>query len=100
LQRFGFCTKNASHAIRLLFQASQLILTRDLIFPLKEADLLLDIKNGNVSKEDFIKLWDNMLATVKSQEMANPLSDPPVDLLDRLYFDCISERVKIVNTTN
>jgi hypothetical protein len=100
LEKFRFCTKNGSHAIRLLLQASQLILTRDIVFPLKEADLLLDIKNGNVSREDFIKLWENMLLTIKNQETANPLPEPPTDLLDRLYFDCISERVKIVNTLN
>jgi hypothetical protein len=46
LTKYGFDTKFASHLIRLMLEGIELLKTGELQFPLKEAEMLKDIRNG------------------------------------------------------
>ena len=51
---YGYDTKFASHLIRLLLEGEELLLTGELVFPLSEASLILDIKSGKYSIEEIL----------------------------------------------
>ena len=55
IKKSGYDTKYASHLVRLLYEAVEIISTGDLVFPLKERDLLMEIKTGKV---EFSKVID------------------------------------------
>jgi hypothetical protein len=54
--KYGYDTKFASHLIRLIVEGIELLSTGDLIFPLKEAPLLRDIRQGKYSMDDVLKM--------------------------------------------
>jgi hypothetical protein len=54
--KYGYDTKFASHLIRLIVEGIELLSTGDLIFPLKEAPLLKDIRQGKYSMDDVLKM--------------------------------------------
>lgn len=56
--KYGYDTKFASHYIRLLEEGIELLETGNLIFPLKNADFILDIKLGKLKIEDIIELGE------------------------------------------
>lgn len=56
--KFGYDTKFASHLIRLIVEGIELLSTGDLVFPLKEAELLRDIRNGKYSLDEVLKMAD------------------------------------------
>lgn len=55
LTKYGFDSKFASHLIRLLFEGIELLKTGEIKFPLQEAQLLRDIRNG---KWEIPKIFD------------------------------------------
>ncbi len=77
LTKYGFDCKFAHHAVRLLLEGKELLLTGELQFPLKEASMLLDIKTGKWKMMDVInyielleKEYDDIVA--KSKLPVNP----------------------------
>lgn len=54
--KYGYDTKFASHLIRLIVEGIELLSTGDLIFPLKEASLLRDIRQGKYSMDAILKM--------------------------------------------
>jgi uncharacterized protein len=72
LLKYGFDVKFASHTIRLLLEGKELLQSGNLVFPLKEAEMLKDIKNGKwaVTKvldlaEDIEKEFDSLVENSK-----------------------------------
>ncbi len=59
-EKFGYDTKLASHNLRLLLECTQLLKEHQITFPLKEAKLLIDVKNGKLTKEEFFKESDRL----------------------------------------
>lgn len=53
IQKFGYDTKMASHALRLYLEANELLSTGRITLPLKENQLVLTIKKGNWTNEQF-----------------------------------------------
>jgi hypothetical protein len=49
-EKYGYCVSSAAHSIRLVSQLNLLIRTGEMVFPLQNADLIRDIKQG---KHDF-----------------------------------------------
>lgn len=70
----GWDTKFGGHMIRVLLEGIELMLTGELVFPLARRDLILDIRAGNVSKEDGFELANGL---EKDLEEAIGLSDLP-----------------------
>ena len=64
-EKFGFGVTSMSHAIRLTNELTELMLTGELTFPRPEATTLKAIRQGEVSKEDANKIYDE---TVKNAE--------------------------------
>ena len=56
----GFDAKHASHVYRLLKEGRELLLTGKITFPRPEAEVLLDIKNGNWKYEQIEELFDGV----------------------------------------
>ena len=52
--------KFASHSIRLLVQCIELAETSKLVFPLKEHNLILDVKSGKYKIDEMEKLFDDL----------------------------------------
>lgn len=61
IEKYGYDTKYASHALRLGLQGLELVTTGRLSLPLREADLALcmDVKRGKVAFEVALRLVDN-----------------------------------------
>lgn len=52
--RWGYDTKHAMHLIRLMLEGEELLLHGTITFPLKQADYLLEIRNGLLEYEQVI----------------------------------------------
>jgi len=68
VSKVGYDTKFASHLIRLLLEGIELLRTGRIIFPLVEADLILDIKQGKYTIEEVMELagdLENSIEMVK-----------------------------------
>ena len=76
--------KSLSHAIRAALQTKEILTTMDLVFPLKDAKLLLDIKQG---KLDYITEVAPMLERLMDEiEELSKLSLLP-EKVDRKFWD-------------
>jgi hypothetical protein len=64
--KYGFDTKFASHAIRLLLEGKEYLETGGIEFPLKDAPLLLDIRNGKYSRDKIIQLSNELTKELDS----------------------------------
>lgn len=56
----GYDTKLASHNLRLLLECTQILKEGQITFPLKENNLLIDVKSGKLTKEEFFKESDRL----------------------------------------
>jgi hypothetical protein len=64
--KHGFDTKFASHTIRILYEGIELLKTKNLEFPLKERNLILDIKKGKYTCNEVI---------IMSEELEKEIND-------------------------
>ena len=85
--KFGYDTKFGSHWIRLIQEGIQILQTGELEFPLKEAGLILDIKNGKFTIEQLITMGEGMLLQLDSAFENSKLPEDP-------YFNDVNELVK------
>ncbi len=56
--KYGYDTKFASHYLRLLFEGIELLETGKLVFPLKYANTIKEIKLGNYSLNEILKVGE------------------------------------------
>lgn len=77
IEEYGYCRKSASHSIRLVTQLTELMLTGEIVFPRPNAKLLLDIRNGEYSKEDLEKIHDEVDNIAKETRKKSVLPDKP-----------------------
>ncbi|NCQ52087.1 hypothetical protein GW796_09370 [archaeon] len=68
ITKYGFDSKFGMHCCRLMLEGLELIKTGNLIFPLKEKALLLDIRNGKYSKEEVLAIADELKLELDSIE--------------------------------
>lgn len=64
--KYGYDVKFAGHALRLIFQLKELLEFGSLHFPLEESkrQILLDIKQGQVSLDKFNSLYEKEIANI------------------------------------
>lgn len=74
---YGYCVNSASHAIRLLEQLEELVLTKNITFPRPNATFLRDIKLGEISKEDVGKYYESALSKTEKAVGSSILPDKP-----------------------
>lgn len=77
VEKHGYCTKSAAHSIRLLKQITELMLTGEITFPRTEADLLRSIRNGEMSKEDVVKIYDEVRKVAELTKEKSILREAP-----------------------
>lgn len=65
MEKYGFDTKYGSHLVRLMLEGQELLETGQLIFPLKESQLILDIKLGRYTMEEILEMADNFEADIE-----------------------------------
>lgn len=92
---FGYCLKNAYHAIRLLEEGIEILTTGQLNFPRPNANLLLAIRNGEMEFEEVSSMVDLRKKEFAEAESASSLPKrPDREALDDLYFEIVNEEVK------
>lgn len=80
----GIDWKAISHAFRAAFQVKQILTEGTITFPLKEAKLLLDIKQGKLDYQTVVAPELELL--IEEVEMLSAKSSLP-DKVDRAYWD-------------
>lgn len=73
----GYDTKFASHFVRLLMEGMELLETGDLKFPLKDRELILEIKEGKWKLNEVLKLGEELEKWVEKITAKSPLPNKP-----------------------
>jgi len=92
-----FNNKSASHAVRLLFEGIELLETGNLEFPLKQREILLDIKLGKYDKDWIIEKLANLrLQLIDAHEKSKlPEKNENYDKVEKLCIDIIDSYIKV-----
>jgi len=95
--KFGYDVKYASHAIRLIFQLEELLLTGKITFPYdaRTTKLLKSIKQGEMSLEDFDAAYSGWHADIEllildtsSHKIQDKVNHAEIaECLEELYFE-------------
>lgn len=76
--KYGYDVKFAAHTVRILHMAQEFFLTGELnVYRDRDRDMLLDIRNGGMSMEHWIKLTKSEIEYAKSCEQTSDLPDQP-----------------------
>jgi predicted nucleotidyltransferase len=73
----GYDTKFASHFLRLLMEGMELLETGDLQFPLKDRELILEVKEGKWKLNEVLKLGEEVEKWVEKLNSKSPLPAHP-----------------------
>jgi len=94
--KYGFDCKFASHLIRLLYEAIELLELNQLNFPLKEADLILEIKKGNMSLDQILDLSESLEKRITELEILSELpNEPDMIKINNLMVDLFKHHYKM-----
>lgn len=77
VEKYGYCRKSACHAIRLLDQLSEIMLTGKITFPRPNAEFLKDIRNGKYSKKELEEIYLHLSDEVDSKKGMSILPEKP-----------------------
>lgn len=84
----GWEFKHGSHLLRLLYQTIELCETGDLKYPLKDKDLLLKIKKGEVSYQEFIQMVESAEDCLEMIKDNNKLPNKPnIETIEKLVME-------------
>lgn len=75
--KYGYDTKHASHLIRLLTMANEVLVTGQLLVKRPDAQLLLDIRNGSLTYDELMKYADSLEQTAKQSYATTKLKRSP-----------------------
>lgn len=94
----GHDFKALSHAVRVGYEAHELLSTGHLTLPHPKADYLRQIKQGLVPAQHVMEEIDDLLALVESAQASSPLPETPdqafaEDLLLKAYQDVVARAV-------
>jgi predicted nucleotidyltransferase len=88
----GYDTKFASHFLRLLIEGMELLETGDLQFPLKDRQLILEVKEGKWKLNEVLKLGEELEKWVEKMSKKSPLpSQPRYEEVNRLVVEMLKE---------
>lgn len=77
LLKYGMDVKFGSHLIRLMFQGLELLKTGELKFPLKERQIINDIKSGKWTLEQILNVSNELEKEIEDVVLHSPLPDKP-----------------------
>lgn len=94
--KYGYDTKFAYHLVRILLELKEIIQTGDLIFPLREKELLFKIKTGKFSLEEVEILIEDLEEEIeKILETEKKLMEKPnVDKIEKEIINIYMESMK------
>jgi predicted nucleotidyltransferase len=88
----GYDTKFASHFLRLLIEGMELLETGDLQFPLRDRQLVLEVKEGKWGMNEVLKLGEELEKWVEKLTEKSPLpSRPRFDEVNRLVVGMLKK---------
>ena len=73
ISNHGYDSKFGMHLIRILLEGRDLLRDCELTYPLKEVDMLMDIRNGKYKISDIFSIRDGLLSEIKSLEKTTKL---------------------------
>ena len=85
----GVDKKACSHAFRAAFEVKELVLTRNLVFPLKEREFLRDIKIGKYTYTEFVPMLEKLIDEVSYLVENSDLPETPqvdIDEIIKKYY--------------
>lgn len=95
IDKYGYCTSSASHAVRLLEELTELLVTGKITFPRPEAAILLSIKNGEFSLEEVTRIYNLSVSGSRVAETNSNLPDrAPVKRIQDLYHQIVSQKIR------
>jgi len=94
-KEFGYCTRNAYHAIRLLQEGVEIMTTGSIIFPRPNTDELRDIRDGKTPFSELSKTFEALTESFRDEEERSSLPDE-VDRTDvtGLFLEVISDSLE------
>jgi hypothetical protein len=88
--KYGFDTKFGMHLVRLMLEGKELLLTGEIQYPLKEREMLVDIRNGKWKKEDIIAYSEQLESEIEGLVATSPLQkSPPKSEINKLLIGLI-----------
>ncbi|MBV9574388.1 MAG: nucleotidyltransferase domain-containing protein, partial [Acidobacteriales bacterium] len=75
VERFGYDTKFAMHALRLALECEELVQTAALSFPNPHKDTLIAVRNGEWKQEDVVQTAQRVLRECEQSIAQSPLPD-------------------------
>lgn len=75
--KYGYDTKFGMHLVRLMLEGIELMETGELQYPLKDRNMLMDIRNGKWEREEIIKFSEELEAQMGGMEQSSKLPARP-----------------------
>lgn len=90
ITKYGMDVKFSSHCVRLLYEGAELLETGNLTFPMKQKELLLDIKNGKYTYNEVIKMIDELETDMRNIKENSVLTNKPkTDKIESLVMGMV-----------
>lgn len=95
IKQHGYCTSSACHSIRLLGQLRELMQTGKITFPRPQAKRLLMIKQGELSLERVIELYeDTKNRTNAAVENTGLPENAPIKTIQSIYHEIVANTIR------
>lgn len=88
--KFGADMKFLSHCVRLILEGKELLETGKIVFPLKDKDLLLDIRNGKYKLEEIHELVEDKKNELENFEGDLP-AKPNFDKINKFLIETVED---------
>lgn len=88
--KFGADMKFLSHCVRLILEGKELLETGKIVFPLKDKDLLLDIRNGKYKLEEIHELVEDKKNELENFEGDLP-AEPNFDKINKFLIETVED---------
>jgi hypothetical protein len=88
--KYGCDTKYLMHCLRLILEGKELLETGRIEFPLKQKDLLLNIRNGNFELKEIHEMIETYKNELETFEGILP-STPNYDKINKFLIDTVEQ---------
>ena len=96
VSKYGYDTKFASNLIRLITEGLELLKTGNLVFPLKNVELLRDIRNGKYTMEEVLNMANEMEKELENvYDSAKLPEQPDRQNIEQFVIDTHREYVNV-----
>lgn len=87
--------KYGMHLIRLLYEGIELLETGNIVFPLKQASLLSDIRRGKYDKKDIILMSEDLIEVLRDAYNKTTLPEKPdFNMINSFVISAMTDHIK------